>query len=175
MAFGDKFFKVVGGLELDNDRLIFDSLVSPKAGAGIAAPVGSICCQSDGVIWRKFDTGDTDWSPLEIIVTGGATGVDPTTPVVIDSVAVASYAAVKWLAVIQSNSTPANRRGYEVYGMNDASTGVDDTQYAVLKTNTKPSGLSLTVDIDSGNMRLVLSGTEDMDYSFVRIPVAIPA
>jgi len=164
------YFKVQDGLELHNDVVVVDGAINPSS-VGYAAPQGSLYCQTNGDVWRKYGAGDTDWSRIEILVTGTASDQDASSGLAVDSVAVADYAAIKWFLMVKSNATPANRRAYEVYGLNDDSTGIDYTAYAVLKVNTKPSNLQISVDIDSGNMRLIVTASENIDYSWVRIPV----
>ena len=164
------YFKVQDGLELHNDVVVVDGSTNPSS-VGYTAPQGSLYCQTNGDVWRKYGAGDTDWSKIEILATGTGADVDPSTGYAVDEVAVADYACIKWFLMVKSNATPANRRAYEVFGLNDDSTGVDSTVYAVLKANTKPSDLAISVDIDSGNMRLVVTASENVDYSFVRIPV----
>ncbi len=43
----------------------------PREGAGLAAEVGSMYLKSDGVTFKKTDTGDTDWLPYSEIEGGG--------------------------------------------------------------------------------------------------------
>lgn len=167
---GVNYFKVQDGLELHNDVLILDGSSNPAV-AGQAAPVGSIYCQTDGTIWRKVYTGDTDWSRLEIITTGKETAVDASSGYTADSVDVDDHPACKWLLVVRSNGTPANRRAFEIFGLNDGSSVVDSTVYAVLKVNTKPAGLHVTVDLSAGYMRLRVTATETIDFYFTRVPV----
>jgi len=85
-----------------------------------------------------------------------ATGI--TTEATVDSVPVASVKACKWLVEAFEEATPANRKSMEVYALNDGSTNVDDTLYAKLKVGSN-FDLSLSVDIDTGNMRLRAAST----------------
>jgi len=154
---------------------------NPNNGDGVKASRGTIfiektCGVNDSVFWIKKRDSDPkswdSWSGGNTDVTNGqGVNVDPTSGYVCDEVAVNAFAAIKWFLMVKSNSTPANRRAYEVYALNDGATTVDETVYAVLRTNTKPSGLAVSVDINTGKMRLIITGTENMDYSWVRIPV----
>jgi len=85
-----------------------------------------------------------------------ATGI--TTEATVDSVPVASVKACKWLVEAFEEAIPANREAFEVFALNDGSTGVDDTLYSKLKVGSG-FNLSVSVDIDSGNMRLRAAST----------------
>ena len=85
-----------------------------------------------------------------------ATGITTAAPV--DSVPVATVKACKWLVEAFEEATPANRQALEVFALNDGATGVDDTVYSKLKLGAN-FDLSISVDIDSGNMRLVAAST----------------
>lgn len=165
-----RYFKVQDGLQLHNDVIVIDGAFNPAA-VGQVALQGSIFCQTDGVIWRKWGAGDNDWSRLEIIVTGVETNEDATSGATVAEVDVSTYDGIKWFLVVNSTATPENRRAYEVYGLNDGSIDVDYTAYAVLKVNTKPTGLEVSVDIDGGNMRLRVTATENIDWKFTQVPV----
>lgn len=80
-----------------------------------------------------------------------------TTAAQVDSVPVASVKAVKWLVEVFEVATPANRQAFEVYALNNG-TLVDDTVYSKLKLGSN-FNLTISVDIDSGNMRLMAAST----------------
>ena len=85
-----------------------------------------------------------------------ATGI--TTAAQVDAVPVASVKACKWLVEVFEEATPANRQALEVFALNDGSTGVDDTVYSKLKLGAN-FNLSISVDINGGNMRLMAAST----------------
>jgi hypothetical protein len=83
--------------------------------------------------------------------------VPVSTPTVVDQVPTASILAVKWLVVVRSTATPTNRQAFEVFALNNGAVA-DDTVYAKLRVGSN-FNISLTVDIDSGNMRLTANST----------------
>ena len=165
-----RYFKVQDGLQLHNDRIVIDGTFNPHA-VGQVADEGSLFLQSDGVVWRKYGPADTDWSRLEIIATDDAQNQDPSSGLTVDELDVTAYDGVKWFLVVKSNATPTNRRAYEVYALNDGTTDIDYTVYAVLKVNTKPTDLEVAVDLNGGNMRLRVTASENINYSWVRVPI----
>lgn len=57
------YFRIAKGLSIDGLAVILHGTVDPSAGAGVAAPVGSIYLQtSNGDIWHKINTDDADWT-----------------------------------------------------------------------------------------------------------------
>jgi hypothetical protein len=80
-----------------------------------------------------------------------------TTAATVDSVPVASVKCVKWLCSAFEEATPANRKAFEVFAVNDG-TNVDDNQSSILKLGGA-FNLTITVDISGGNMRLRAAST----------------
>ena len=84
-----------------------------------------------------------------------AIGVTTATP--IDAVPVATVSSCKWLVECFEEATPANKKSFEVYALNNG-TLADDTVYGKLKLGAN-FNVSLSVDISGGNMRLMVSST----------------
>lgn len=75
----------------------------------------------------------------------------------VDSVPHASVKACKWLVEAFEEATPANRKAFEVYALNDG-TNVDDTVYSKLKIGSN-FNLVLSVAISGADMVLQASST----------------
>jgi predicted outer membrane protein len=70
----------------------------------------------------------------------------------VDSVPHADVKACKWLVEAFEDATPANRKAFEIYALNNG-TLVDDTSYSLLKVGAN-FNLTLSVDISGADMRL---------------------
>ena len=70
----------------------------------------------------------------------------------VDSVPHATVKACKWLVEAFEDATPANRKAFEIYALNNG-TLVDDTSYSLLKVGSN-FNLTLSVDISGADMRL---------------------
>jgi hypothetical protein len=79
-----------------------------------------------------------------------ATGITAATTV--DSVPHATVKACKWLVEAFEEATPANRKAFEIFALNNG-TLVDDTAYSLLKVGAN-FNLTLSVDISGADMRL---------------------
>lgn len=62
MADISRFFLVENGLQLDADVVIFSGFANPSQGAGEAAPIGSLFLRTNGQLYQKFGSLDTDWA-----------------------------------------------------------------------------------------------------------------
>jgi hypothetical protein len=80
-----------------------------------------------------------------------------TTVATVDSVPHATVKAVKWLVEVFEVATPANRKAFEVFALNNG-TLVDDTVYAKLDLGAN-FNFSLSVDISGADMRLRAAST----------------
>jgi len=96
------------------------------------------------------------------------TGV--TAAATVDEVPVATIQACKWLVTAFEEATPANKKSFEVFAMNDG-TNTDDTVYAKLKLGAS-FDVTLSTDVSGGNMRLrASSGTAGVTVRARRIAV----
>lgn len=75
----------------------------------------------------------------------------------VDEVPVATYGSCKWIVEAFEEATPANKKGYEVFAINNG-TAADDTVYAKLKIGSN-FNVVIKVDISGGNMRLRASSS----------------
>lgn len=58
----DNSFTVDPGLSIQDVVLVSTVTTDPRAGGGYEAPIGSLVLDSvSGDLYRKMDTGDTDW------------------------------------------------------------------------------------------------------------------
>jgi len=98
-----------------------------------------------------------------------STGI--TTETVVDSVPVAT-GAVKWLVRISEDATPTNARAFEVWALNDGSTGSPDwSDYMKLKVGSNFNA-TIDVDVSGGSMRLkITSSTAGVTATVRRIEV----
>lgn len=55
-------FEFSDGLQFEEGSWIGSSTTAPNISGGVAAPVGSVIFQSNGDIWKKFNSSDTDWT-----------------------------------------------------------------------------------------------------------------
>jgi len=114
--------------------------------------------------------GDTE---LDVTINApkkfSADNQDASSGLTMDQVATASYCEAWWLVTVMSNATGTKREAYEVHALHDGSGSVDSTQYAKLKTGSSISGLSISVDVSGGNMRLRVTATENIDWRGTRI------
>ena len=93
-----------------------------------------------------------------------------TAEVSLDEVPVANFHACKWLVEAHEDATPANRKAWEVYALNDG-TSVDETVYSKLKLGANFSA-DVGVDISGGQMRLrVSSASAGVTFKARRIGV----
>jgi len=97
-----------------------------------------------------------------------STGI--TTAVTVDSVPHASVKACKWLVEAFQEATPANRKSFEIFALNNG-TDVDDTAHSLLKLGAN-FNLTLSVDISGADMRLrAASSTAGVTVTARRIEV----
>lgn len=96
-----------------------------------------------------------------------ATGI--TTEADVDSVPAATVKACKWLVYAFEEGATTNWQALEVYAATDG-TNVDDTVYAKLK-NGSIAGFGITVDLNTGNMRLRAAATNAITVRARRIEV----
>jgi hypothetical protein len=94
---------------------------------------------------------------------------DPSGGLTADSIAVASYSTAEWLLTIISSTTSTNRYSCKVTALNNGVTGIISVIYAEILVGSVISGLSVTVDISGGNMRLRITASENIDYRVSRI------
>jgi len=64
-------FGIKEGLRIQDVADVIGGSVNPSAGAGIAAPLGSLYLKSDGVSYKKTGAADTAWQPYSEIEGGG--------------------------------------------------------------------------------------------------------
>lgn len=143
-------------------------------GANLASAVN---VSANGVAIKVDDNtvGENGSNQLEVkhkqYVAG--TNVDPSSGYVLDQVAVATYSFCTWQVVVNSNATPANIRGGLINGINDGSTGVDDSGlFGLVKSGSAIPGLGFSVDISGGNMRLIATATQNIDFNVCRMALA---
>lgn len=91
MANISKFFLVENGLSFDDDVVIFSGASDPSSGIGESAPIGSVYLRTNGQLWQKFGSADTDW---QLVSTEGTsvkvTSSDTTNGYLNDKLTVAS-------------------------------------------------------------------------------------
>lgn len=86
-----------------------------------------------------------------------------------DTLPLAVATEAKWLVQVRETGTPANRRSVEVHAMNNGSTLVDHTEYAVLRLGGVIAGLNINVAISGTDMVLTVYSTNGVDYVVKRI------
>ncbi len=103
-----------------------------------------------------------------LIFKANASNVDVDPAIAIDSFSVTGRAMVEWNVSIRSNTTPANLTTFKILATTDG-TSVDWTQYAELFLGSAVAGLTIDVDINGGNLRLMIGSTETIDYTYSRM------
>lgn len=91
-----------------------------------------------------------------------------TTQTVVDSIPVASAEWVKWMITVEDVGNTANRRSGEVDAITDGSS-VDYTDFARLKLGSSIAGLAYSVDLNGGNIRLLVESTGGVDVTVKRL------
>jgi hypothetical protein len=141
--------------ELVDTRGNADDLITLSGVAENATSFGSFT----GTSFADDQTSKQLFQRIEVLLEQmkgiAVTGV--TTSQAVDSVPVASVGAVKWLVEVTEAATPANKKSMEIYALNNG-TSADFTEYAKLSLGI-PFNLTVDVDINSGNMRLLLAST----------------
>lgn len=81
-----------------------------------------------------------------------------TTAATVDEVPVATVKAVKWLVELHEEATPANRQAFEIYALNNGTTGTDHSLYANLRVGAN-FNWTANIDVSGGNMRLRMTSS----------------
>lgn len=89
----------------------------------------------------------------------------------IDSVAVATYKRAQWLIEIVSDAASTDRYSAVINASNDGATGVSHSFSSIIKQGNDINGLTVNVDIDSGNMRLTVASTQAVSVKSTRYVV----
>jgi len=155
---------IVGANDVNANIEALDDAIGSDSDFGVALNVST--SNSIYANLAAIDIALTNKNPFQI---SAVNQTFSSTGLLTDQVAVASYATSEWLLTVKSTSTGANRAVYKVVAVNDGSTNVDYTLYSILTVGSAISGLDVTVDIDSGNMRLLVASTENIDYTIDRI------
>lgn len=94
-----------------------------------------------------------------------------TTIQTVDSVPIASVRACKWLVEVSEDATPANRKCYEIYALNDGVSANDHTVYAKLKVGSNFND-SVNIQVAGGNMNLRIgSSSAGITATFRKIEI----
>lgn len=91
-----------------------------------------------------------------------------TTSVSVDSVAVAVYQRAQWLIEIVSDAVSTDRYSAIVSASNDGAIGVSHSFSNIIQQGSAISGLTIDVDINSGNMRLNVASTQSVSVKATR-------
>lgn len=96
---------------------------------------------------------------------------DITTVETIDTVPVVDYKRAQWLVEIASNTTSTDRYSALVSASNDGATGVTHSFSNIIQQGSPINGLTISVDINAGNMRLTVASTQAVDVKSTRYVV----
>ncbi len=94
-----------------------------------------------------------------------------TTSTVCDSVSVTDYKRGQWLVEIVSDATSTDRYSALVSASNDGATGVSHSFSGIIQQGASISGLTITVDISAGSMRLLVASTQAVSVKATRYVV----
>lgn len=94
-----------------------------------------------------------------------------TTVTSIDVVPVATYKRAQWLVEIVSDGASTDRYSALVSASNDGATGVSHSFSSIIQQGTPISGLTITVDISAGDMRLRVASTQAVSVKSTRYVV----
>lgn len=114
---------------------------------------------------EALDVAVGTFQDLTLVVSG--TNIAATN-YVMDSIPVTEATQVKWMVQVRENGTPAKRRSMEVHALTDG-TSVDHAEYAVLKLGANIAGFDINVDINGGNIRILVTATNNIDFVVKRI------
>jgi hypothetical protein len=140
---------------------------------GVAVKVDDSSIQGNGSNQLEVKDGGITTAKLASNINASikisADNQDPSGGLTADSIAVASYSTAEWLLTIISSTTSTNRYSCKVTALNNGVTGIISVIYAEILVGSVISGLSVTVDISGGNMRLRITASENIDYRVSRI------
>ena len=126
---------------------------------------------TDGeAVSSSIDALDTAVGALQsqsAVFTGSVT-TTPASLFTVDTIPLASADQVKWLVEMRSNTTPANRRAFEIHAITDG-TLVDFSQAAVLKLGSGVTGAAVDVIVSGSDLVLQLAANANYDYVVRRI------
>ena len=95
----------------------------------------------------------------------------PTSATVIDSVSITDYKRVQWLVELVSDALNSDRYSALISASNDGATGVSHSFSQIIQQGSAINGLTITVDIDAGAMRLIIASTQAVSGKAVRYTV----
>jgi hypothetical protein len=87
---------------------------------------------------------------------------------VIDTIPAGKASEVKWMVQLRQNATPANRRAFEIHAMHNG-VATDNNIFSRLALGAGVSGVSFTVDLSGGNIRLLATASGAVDYAVKRL------
>lgn len=94
-----------------------------------------------------------------------------TTATVIDSASITDYKRIQWLVEIVSDAASTDRYSALVSASNDGATGVTHSLSGIIQQGSAINGLTITVDINSGSMRLNVASTQAVSVKSTRYVV----
>jgi len=148
---------VNANIEALDDAIGTDAQMTSTTYVGTASSINTNLSALDAAVLAR--------NPFAIAATNQPTS----TGLAADSLAVATYSSAEWLLTVKSYGTPANRAVYKIVALNNGATGIDYTLFAILYVGAAITGLAVSVDIDSGNMRLLVACGEAINYNVQRI------
>lgn len=98
-----------------------------------------------------------------------ATNVNASGTVTVDTLNLTDATEAKWLIQVRESGTPANRRAVEIHALNDGTSLVDFTEYAILLLGSAVAGFQINVDINGATMRLRVTASNNVDYVVKRV------
>jgi len=97
--------------------------------------------------------------------------VPAVTQTVVDSIAVAAGDLIKWMIVIEDGTTSTKRTAYEILAVHDGAGNVDSTKYANLRLGSKIAGLDVVVEVNTGNLELLVTANGSVDVGGKRLGI----
>lgn len=162
--------------EFTNDGTTYSELGS-GSGASLTVSDTAPSTPNEGDLWFDSTTAKTyvyfDSSWVEIGGAGGGGGYSPFIPadpgentatvnntsVVIDTVAISGTSAIEY--TVRLTQGTKRRLSKLLVNVNSDETGVDYNEFAIIDTGASPiSGASVSADVDSGNIRLLMSASD---------------
>jgi len=151
-----------------------EHIIKAKAGdSGAANLANVVSVESNGLSVKVDETSIQENASNQLETIGyhnklSGTNVAASGGVTLDSVPIATYWSAKWLVTIRNNTNPDRMYACEVFATQDGTT-VDFSEYAINRHLPAIPSVSIDVDIDSGNMRLRVTTTPNIDYRVTRI------
>ncbi len=173
----------IGSRDYTNDNIVVDGETITASIDKLDTELGDLnntsAYTSGGAIDNTTIAGNTVQENLDsfnqligdiIDDTDEGTGTNVTTLTPIDSVPATEATELKWILQVKDNATGTARRAMEIHALTDG-VNVDWNRSSVLRLGTQSNigNLGVSVDINAGNVRLIIDPANAVDYTYKRV------